>query len=311
MCGIAGYSLRPRSNHRADAGCAGTARRDRRARGRCRRLRLPGPGGHLRDGREAADARVRAPRASAVPESANQLLVHVRDYTKGHPVDQRQQPPRAPRAGRRDPQRDHPERRRAPRPPLLRSRRAADDRRLGGDLRDRRPLAERRARARASPRRDGDRVDRRARAGRRVPRARQRPPAVARRGPRQRLLRLDRGRPRGRRALLRPQAAQARGPRGHAARARRTDSVARRERFRPDLDYVEDNPLPSVRAPQERELVPHAPRGSPPLAAVSLSRRLRRPRPSLPLRADARGPGTGTSPRRRGATRTGGRPAIR
>ena len=29
--------------------------------------------------------------------------------------------------------------------------------------------------------------------------------------------------------------------------------VVRRERFRPDLDYVEDNPLPSVRAPQERE----------------------------------------------------------
>ena len=30
-------------------------------------------------------------------------------------------------------------------------------------------------------------------------------------------------------------------------------SVVRRERFRPDLDYVEDNPLPSVRAPQERD----------------------------------------------------------
>ena len=30
-------------------------------------------------------------------------------------------------------------------------------------------------------------------------------------------------------------------------------AVVRRERFKPDLDYVEDNPLPSVRAPQERE----------------------------------------------------------
>jgi glucosamine 6-phosphate synthetase-like amidotransferase/phosphosugar isomerase protein len=29
--------------------------------------------------------------------------------------------------------------------------------------------------------------------------------------------------------------------------------VARRQRFRPDLDYVEPNPLPSVRAPHERE----------------------------------------------------------
>jgi hypothetical protein len=30
-------------------------------------------------------------------------------------------------------------------------------------------------------------------------------------------------------------------------------AVARKERFRPDVEYVEDNPLPSVRAPQERE----------------------------------------------------------
>jgi glutamine phosphoribosylpyrophosphate amidotransferase len=30
-------------------------------------------------------------------------------------------------------------------------------------------------------------------------------------------------------------------------------SVVSRERFRPDVDYFEDNPLPSVRAPQERD----------------------------------------------------------
>jgi hypothetical protein len=30
-------------------------------------------------------------------------------------------------------------------------------------------------------------------------------------------------------------------------------AVARKERFRPDVEYVEDNPLPAVRAPQERE----------------------------------------------------------
>jgi hypothetical protein len=29
--------------------------------------------------------------------------------------------------------------------------------------------------------------------------------------------------------------------------------IARRARFRPDVSYHEDNPLPSVRAPQERE----------------------------------------------------------
>ena len=31
-------------------------------------------------------------------------------------------------------------------------------------------------------------------------------------------------------------------------------AVVRKERFRPDFDYVEDNPLPSVRAPQERDV---------------------------------------------------------
>jgi glucosamine 6-phosphate synthetase-like amidotransferase/phosphosugar isomerase protein len=30
-------------------------------------------------------------------------------------------------------------------------------------------------------------------------------------------------------------------------------AVVRKERFRPDVEYVEDNPLPSVRAPHERE----------------------------------------------------------
>jgi hypothetical protein len=29
--------------------------------------------------------------------------------------------------------------------------------------------------------------------------------------------------------------------------------VAERERFRPDLEYVEHDPLPSVRAPEERQ----------------------------------------------------------
>ena len=33
----------------------------------------------------------------------------------------------------------------------------------------------------------------------------------------------------------------------------RDGSIARRERFRPDLEYVEHNPLPPIRAPHERE----------------------------------------------------------
>ncbi|MDX6453182.1 MAG: hypothetical protein QOH16_3231 [Gaiellaceae bacterium] len=31
-------------------------------------------------------------------------------------------------------------------------------------------------------------------------------------------------------------------------------AIVRKERFRPDLEYVEDNPLPTVRAPQERDV---------------------------------------------------------
>jgi hypothetical protein len=30
--------------------------------------------------------------------------------------------------------------------------------------------------------------------------------------------------------------------------------IVRKERFRPDLEYVEHDPLPTVRAPQEREV---------------------------------------------------------
>jgi hypothetical protein len=35
--------------------------------------------------------------------------------------------------------------------------------------------------------------------------------------------------------------------------ALKNGSIALEERFVPDLAYVEDHPLPSVRAPQERE----------------------------------------------------------
>jgi glucosamine 6-phosphate synthetase-like amidotransferase/phosphosugar isomerase protein len=36
--------------------------------------------------------------------------------------------------------------------------------------------------------------------------------------------------------------------------ALRDGAVVRKERFRPDFDYVEDNPLPSIRAPHERDV---------------------------------------------------------
>jgi len=31
-------------------------------------------------------------------------------------------------------------------------------------------------------------------------------------------------------------------------------AIVRKERFHPDLDYFEQNPLPTVRAPQERDV---------------------------------------------------------
>ena len=314
MCGIAGYSLRPRSARWADAGRAGAARRDRRAGRRCRRLRLPGPGRRLRDRREAAHAGLAAARARVRARRSEPAARPRARLHEGASVDLRQQPPGASRAGGRDPQRDHPQRRRAPRPPLLRPRRAADDRRLGGDLRDRRPLAERRARARAPARRDGHLLARRARAGRRLRRPRQRPPALDRRvaatassSPRRR----SRSRSSSATARLKLRKRELREGTWLALQDGR---IVRRARFRPDVSYHEDDPLPSVRAPQEREFCLTR------LAALAAA--FRRPPSAQPTdavgadvrrppRAAARGRGTGTSPRRRGAPRTGGRPATR
>ena len=76
----------PPLERRADAGRAGAARRDRRARRRRRRLRLPRAG---RRPTRRSSSSARRPRssssASRCPTRPNQLLVHVRDYTKGHP----------------------------------------------------------------------------------------------------------------------------------------------------------------------------------------------------------------------------------
>ena len=51
--------------------------------------------------------------------------------------------------------------------------------------------------------------------------------------------------------------------------------IVGRERFRPDLDYVEDHPLPAVRAPQERDFCLTA------LAALAAP-----PKPTVPVGAD-------------------------
>ncbi len=85
MCGIAGYSLRPRSSLErtlaAQALLAAIAERGADAVGYA--YRAPGE-------TYATVVKQRTPASEllervAVPETANQLLVHVRDYTKGHP----------------------------------------------------------------------------------------------------------------------------------------------------------------------------------------------------------------------------------
>ena len=217
MCGLAGYSLHPRSSLERTLGAqallAAIAERGRRRR----RVRVPLTGRDLPHRRQAAHACVAAPRARLGARDGGPAPRARPRLHEGSSVDRRQQPPGPPRAGRRHPQRDHHQRRRGARPPLLLPLRAAHDRRLRGDLRGRRPFAERRPRARASARGDGDGLGRRARADAALPRARDGPPDVGRREPRRRLLRLDEARARDRRALLRAASPQARGARGHAA----------------------------------------------------------------------------------------------
>ena len=83
----------------------------------------------------------------AIPADAHQVLLHVRDYTKGHPQIAANNHPVRHGVGRRRPQRHDPQRRRADGAARLRARRARDDRRLRGDLRHRRGKRQRRPRA--------------------------------------------------------------------------------------------------------------------------------------------------------------------
>src|SRR5215471_1863856 len=85
MCGIAGYSLRPRSSVdrtlAAQALLAAIAERGADAVGYAYRSK---------DVAYATVVKQRTPASQllervSVPVDANQLLVHVRDYTKGHP----------------------------------------------------------------------------------------------------------------------------------------------------------------------------------------------------------------------------------
>lgn len=85
MCGIAGYSLAPSSRLdrtlAAQALLAGIAERGADAVGYAHRS--PGEGASIHKQRSGASALLDQ---IAIPRSATEVLVHVRDYTKGHPT---------------------------------------------------------------------------------------------------------------------------------------------------------------------------------------------------------------------------------
>src|SRR5829696_6025768 len=85
MCGIAGYSLRPDScvdrTLAAQALLAGIAERGADAVGYAHRTRGTGPATVVKQRSGASELLDRID----VPQAATHLLVHVRDYTKGHP----------------------------------------------------------------------------------------------------------------------------------------------------------------------------------------------------------------------------------
>src|SRR3954447_2266317 len=85
MCGIAGYSLSPDCSVErtlaAQALLAGIAERGADAVGYAYRLRRAGDAVVSKQRTGASELLDRI----AVPQAATQLLVHVRDYTKGHP----------------------------------------------------------------------------------------------------------------------------------------------------------------------------------------------------------------------------------
>ena len=313
MCGIAGYSLSPDAPRRADARGAGAARGDRRARRRRRRLRLPrrrrqpSTCTKLRGGASALLDEI------AVPADATQALIHVRDYTKGHPDDRGEQPPDPPRRGRRHPQRRHRERRRDLRPLRHRARRAGDDGRLGGDLRAHGAPATRPARARGAPRRDGRGLARRAR--RRAPLS-SRAASPARSGSARRAAASSsprRGvRSRSSRQRCRCGSRRARCARDASSRSSTARVVARASASGP-TELSRGDVLPPVRAParggfclQRLAAIAAARRSS----ALSAAERPVRTRPRRLPRAGARARGTGTPSRRRGGRRAGGTPAT-
>ncbi len=254
MCGIAGYSFRARSGVERTLAAQALLAGDRRARRRRRRLCLPGAGGHLSDGGQAAHAGLAScSSGSPFPHGANQLLVHVRDYTKGHPsIAANNHPVRhGPVVGIHNGiivnddelLAQHDCSRAEPRMTVDSEAIFAVAAHSRNDARALEHLRGAMATAWLDEREPGN-----------VFLARGvRPSALARRRPR----RASSSPPHGRRSRSSSATAASSCASTRCARARRSSSrdgaVVRRERFRPDHDYVEADPLPAVRAPEERD----------------------------------------------------------
>ena len=286
----------PRLERPADARGAGTPGRNRRARRRRGRVRA--------SRRSGAASAVHKQRSGAtelldelhVPEAATQVLVHVRDYTKGHPTieannhpvthgrvvgihngiivnDERSSPATASSA---------------PHPEMTVDSEAifALAEHADGDADG----------ARGAARRDGDGVDGRAASGRALRRPRGRPAALDRHAPAGALLRLDTRCARGARAdaTARCELQQAEVERGHAARASRDGRVCAAEPL---------PPRPLLRRGDARSrrfaLRTRASPASSALAAIAAAARAQRsqPRATRPARRSA------PSSRRRSRTR--------
>ena len=189
MCGIAGYSLKVDARIdrtlAAQALLAGIAERGADAVGYAHRS--PGESVSVHKQRSGASALLSE---LTVPASSVEVLLHVRDYTKGHPTIEANNHPV--RHGHvvgvhngiilNDEEIFEAARRSAAR--------AVDDGGHGGDLRARARLRAVGQDARAASRLNGDGVGRRARARRGLPRPRRRSPALDGRVPRGHLLRL-------------------------------------------------------------------------------------------------------------------------
>ena len=251
MCGIAGYSLKPDARIdrtlAAQALLAGIAERGADAVGYAHRSH----GDVVSVHKQRSGASAFLPELT-VPASSVEVLLHVRDYTKGHPtIEANNHPVRHGQVvgvhngiilNDEEIFERHAFQRHEPSMTVDTEAIFALVKSFGPWGRD----------ARAAPRLHGDGVGRRARARRGLSRPRRRSSALDGRVPRRHLLRLHGARSGGLRAIPRAPAQEARAARrARSSRSRAGVSPARSASA--PTAALPSEPLPAVRAPGERE----------------------------------------------------------